>query len=112
MVCLKSFQGLPLDTTLNARAMRAVRHGGFFASSSCSSAVDSLVRFYCFYYYYYLYLFFFFGLQTFERVLAQAAAQSKRRIRLLVSSGAGPDHPLIAGFEKTRYLKFVLCKMD
>lgn len=86
--------------------MQAVSRGGWFASSSCSSALDQTVSdFLC--------------VpncpqieeQMFERVLAQAASQNGRDLQIVQMCGAGPDHPVVPGFEKTKYLKFALCRL-
>lgn len=49
--------------------------------------------------------------QMFERVLAQAASQNGRDLQIVQMCGAGPDHPVVPGFEKTKYLKFALCRL-
>jgi 23S rRNA (cytosine1962-C5)-methyltransferase len=95
------------DTTLNMRAMRSLRIGGFFASSSCSSAISDLVRKKKKTIFHLLTHFFLF--QAFERILFQASRG--RELQLVSLSGAGPDHPSVPGSEQTRYLKFALCRV-
>jgi 23S rRNA (cytosine1962-C5)-methyltransferase len=72
---------------LNALALNAVRRGGLLASCSCSQLVDE---------------------ETFERMLAAAAAHAGRRITVVHRGSQGPDHPVPPAFPEGRYLKFVV----
>ncbi len=44
--------------------------------------------------------------ETFEEVVASAAARSGRTLQLLHRAGASPDHPVLPGMPETEYLKF------
>lgn len=76
---------------LNALAMRAAADGALLVTASCSQAVD---------------------LETFERTLASAAEDAKRRLTLLEVWFQGADHPLPLAFREGRYLKVVLCRVE
>jgi 23S rRNA (cytosine1962-C5)-methyltransferase len=73
---------------LNLRAMQLRRPGGFLITASCTYHVDE---------------------QTFEDMLASAAADARRRVQIVERRGAGKDHPVLLSLRETRYLKcFVL----
>ena len=69
---------------LNALALGALAPGGFLVTCSCSQNVD---------------------LVEFERIVASGAKQAGREVRIIETRGAGPDHPLPAGFSEGQYLK-------
>lgn len=69
---------------LNALALGALAPGGFLVTCSCSQNVD---------------------LVEFERIVAAGAKQAGREVRIIETRGAGPDHPLPAGFSEGQYLK-------
>lgn len=71
---------------LNALALTACAPGAVLVSCSCSQNV---------------------GLEDFERILAAAARQATREIRILDRLGPGADHPLPPGFTEGQYLKVV-----
>jgi 23S rRNA (cytosine1962-C5)-methyltransferase len=71
---------------INLRAMRLLRPGGLLATSSCSQPVSD---------------------DMFLRMLADAAADARCRMRVVERRGAGPDHPGLLGAEPTLYLKCV-----
>ncbi len=71
---------------INLRAMRLLRPGGLLATSSCSQPVSD---------------------DMFLRMLADAAADARCRMRVIDRRGAGPDHPGLLGAEQTLYLKCV-----
>jgi 23S rRNA (cytosine1962-C5)-methyltransferase len=71
---------------LNALALTACAPGATLVSCSCSQNV---------------------GLEDFERVLAAAARQAAREVRILDRLGPGVDHPLPPGFAEGQYLKVV-----
>lgn len=73
---------------INLRAMQLLRPGGFLISASCTYHVDE---------------------QSFEDMLASAAADARRRVQIVERRGAGKDHPVLLNLRETRYLKcFVL----
>jgi 23S rRNA (cytosine1962-C5)-methyltransferase len=73
---------------INLRAMQLLRPGGYLISASCTYHVDE---------------------QSFEDMLASAAADARRRVQIIERRGAGKDHPVLLNLRETRYLKcFVL----
>ncbi len=76
---------------LNAAVFRLVAPGGFLATASCTAQVEP---------------------EAFRRIVAEAAARSRRRFQLVVESGAGPDHPTLAQHVEGRYLKFLLGRVS
>ncbi len=76
---------------LNLRAMRLLAPGGTLVTCSCSHHVS---------------------LPDFTGILAAAAADAGRRVQLLESRAAAPDHPEILTLPETRYLKCLICRVD
>ena len=83
-----------LDTALrgykemNLRALKMLRPGGVLVTCSCSFHV---------------------GEAEFLRVLASAAADAHRTVKILEKRGAAKDHPAIATIPETSYLKCIIC---
>jgi 23S rRNA (cytosine1962-C5)-methyltransferase len=69
---------------LNALALTACAKGAILVTCSCSQNT---------------------GLVEFERILAAAARQAGREVRVVERQGPGPDHPLPPGFGEGQYLK-------
>jgi 23S rRNA (cytosine1962-C5)-methyltransferase len=69
---------------INLRAIRLVRPGGLFVSCSCSQAVDEII---------------------FKRMIAEAAADAQRRLIQLDFRFQAQDHPVLAGYDESLYLK-------
>jgi 23S rRNA (cytosine1962-C5)-methyltransferase len=69
---------------LNLRALKMLRPGGVLVTCSCSFHVEQ---------------------PAFSAMLAGAAADSGRRLRILEQRGAATDHPVLAGVPETSYLK-------
>jgi 23S rRNA (cytosine1962-C5)-methyltransferase len=76
---------------LNLRAMRLLAPGGTLITCSCSHHVS---------------------LPDFTDVLAAAAADAGRRVQLLETRAAAPDHPEVLTLPETRYLKCLICRVD
>jgi 23S rRNA (cytosine1962-C5)-methyltransferase len=76
---------------LNLRAMKMLRPGGTLITCSCSHHVP---------------------LEEFTAVVAAAASDAGRRVQLLETRGAAPDHPAILTLPETSYLKCLICRMD
>jgi 23S rRNA (cytosine1962-C5)-methyltransferase len=76
---------------LNRRALTLVEQEGVLVSASCSQHVTQ---------------------GTFLDVLAQAARDVGRPLRLLEVRGAAPDHPVPAGLPESRYLTCVIAQLD
>ena len=73
---------------INLRAMRLLNEGGILVTCSCSHFFDS---------------------NTFYDMIVHAAMDSHKRVQILEKRGAGPDHPVLAGYPKSEYLKCAIC---
>ena len=73
---------------INLRAMRLLNEGGILVTCSCSHFFDS---------------------NTFYDMIVHAAMDSHKKVQILEKRGAGPDHPLLAGYPKSEYLKCAIC---
>lgn len=76
---------------LNLRAMKMVRAGGTLVTCSCSFHVSEA---------------------EFLEMLASAATDSKRRVRILEKRNAAKDHPILLGVPETNYLKCVIARVE
>ena len=76
---------------LNLRALRLLAPGGTLITCSCSHHVS---------------------LADFTAIIAAAAADAGRRVQLLETRAAAPDHPEILTHPETRYLKCLMCRVD
>jgi len=76
---------------LNLRALKMLRPGGLLVTCSCSHHVTGA---------------------DLENVVASAAADASRRVRLLERRGAAPDHPVILNLPETEYLKCLILQVD
>jgi 23S rRNA (cytosine1962-C5)-methyltransferase len=76
---------------LNLRALRMLRPGGVLVTCSCSHHISAA---------------------DFTAIVAAAAADAGRRVRLLERRGAAPDHPVIVTIPETEYLKCLICRVD
>lgn len=76
---------------LNLRALKMLRPGGLLVTCSCSHHVS---------------------LADLECVVASAAADAHRRVRLLERRGAAPDHPVILTIPETEYLKCLVLEVE
>jgi len=76
---------------LNLRAMRMLNAGGTLVTNSCSHHVS---------------------LQDFTEIVASAAVDAGRRVQLLETRAAAPDHPEVLTLAETRYLKCLICRVD
>ncbi len=76
---------------LNLRAIRLLTPGGTLITNSCSHHVS---------------------LTDFTAIVASAAADAGRRVQLLETHAAAPDHPEILTLPETRYLKCLICRID
>jgi 23S rRNA (cytosine1962-C5)-methyltransferase len=74
--------------TINRRAMELIRPGGYLISCSCSYHM---------------------GRERFHEILASAARQARKEMRLVEVRSQAPDHPILLSMPETEYLKcFVL----
>jgi 23S rRNA (cytosine1962-C5)-methyltransferase len=76
---------------LNLRALRMLKPGGVLVTCSCSHHVH---------------------LEDFVATVAAASADAKRRVRLLETRAAAPDHPEVLTLPETRYLKCLITRVD
>ena len=76
---------------LNLRAIRLLAPGGTLITHSCSHHVS---------------------LQEFTEIIASAASDAHRRVQLLETHAAAPDHPEVLTLPETRYLKSFICRVD
>jgi len=70
--------------TVNRRALELLAPGGVLITCSCSYHM---------------------GREAFRDVLAQAARQAKRDVRLVSTCSQAPDHPVLLAFPESEYLK-------
>lgn len=70
--------------TVNRRALEMVAAGGFLVTCSCSHHLDR---------------------GSFVALIAQAAQQARRRVRLVEMRGQAADHPVLPACPETDYLK-------
>jgi 23S rRNA (cytosine1962-C5)-methyltransferase len=76
---------------LTMLALRVLRPGGILVSCSCSGLVSR---------------------SEFQDMLAEAARQSGREIRILESRGQPADHPVSLTCPEAEYLKVFICRVD
>jgi 23S rRNA (cytosine1962-C5)-methyltransferase len=75
---------------LNLRAMKMLRPRGTLVTCSCSHHIP---------------------LQEFTEVVASAASDAGRRVQVLETRGAAPDHPAVLTLPETSYLKCLICRV-
>ncbi len=76
---------------LNLRAIKMLRPGGVLVTCSCSHHVSGA---------------------DFQAVVAAAAGDAGRRVRLLERRGAAADHPVVLTIPETEYLKCLICRVE
>lgn len=76
---------------LNLRALKMLRPGGILVTCSCSYHVSE---------------------QSFLEMLADAASDARRTVRLLEVRGQAKDHPILLNIPETAYLKCVLAHVS
>ncbi|HUS16314.1 MAG TPA: class I SAM-dependent methyltransferase, partial [Chloroflexia bacterium] len=72
---------------INLRALRMVPDGGFLVTCSCSFHVTP---------------------DLFRNVVASAALDAGRRLRLIEERAQNVDHPILVGYEESHYLKCLI----
>jgi len=75
---------------INLRAMKILEKGGILITCSCSH---------------------FFDYNTFYSMIQNAANDAHRTVQILEKRGAGPDHPVLAGYPKSEYLKCAVLRV-
>jgi 23S rRNA (cytosine1962-C5)-methyltransferase len=76
---------------LNLRALKMLNPGGLLVTCSCSHHV---------------------GWAELEASVASAAADARRRVRLLERRGAALDHPVVLNLPETEYLKCLVLEVE
>ena len=76
---------------INLKALRLLKPGGIFVTCSCSQALDEF---------------------RFREIIASAAADSGRRLRLLDFRYQAQDHPILLGYGESLYLKCGIFRAD
>ncbi len=76
---------------INLRALKMLRPGGILVTNSCSHHVSPA---------------------DFVAMLAEAAADARRKVRILENRGQSQDHPIVLGIPETHYLKCLICWVD
>jgi 23S rRNA (cytosine1962-C5)-methyltransferase len=76
---------------LNCGAIKLLHEGGTLVTASCSHHISE---------------------ETFLNILNDSAVKTGRKARLLLLSGAAPDHPTLPAMPETRYLKFALLSVE
>lgn len=76
---------------LNLRALKMLRPGGVLVTCSCSHHVS---------------------MAEFTAVVAAAAGDAGKRLRLIERRGAAADHPVILTIPETEYLKCLICEVE
>lgn len=75
---------------INLRAMKLLPSGGILATASCSHHL---------------------GEPLFYQMLAEAAADAQRTVRVVEKRGQGWDHPVLLNVPETQYLKFAILEI-
>ncbi|MEO6981480.1 MAG: class I SAM-dependent rRNA methyltransferase [Edaphobacter sp.] len=75
---------------LNLRAISMLQSGGTLVTCSCSHHVP---------------------LAEFTEVVAAAASDAGRKVQVIETKGASPDHPAILTLPETSYLKCLICRV-
>ncbi len=76
--------------TVNRRALELLEPGGYLITCSCSHHM---------------------GREPFREMLAQAARQAKREVRLTATCSQSPDHPVLLSFPESEYLKCLVLQV-
>ena len=75
---------------INLKAMKILRNEGILVTCSCS---------------HYLYE------PEFDKLLNEAAKDARVSLQILESRGASKDHPVLSGYDESRYLKCRICRI-
>jgi 23S rRNA (cytosine1962-C5)-methyltransferase len=75
---------------INLRALRLLNPGGLLVSSSCSHHISPAM---------------------FLEIIANASADTRRRLRMIEMRGPSPDHPVLPAAPETDYLKCVMAEV-
>jgi 23S rRNA (cytosine1962-C5)-methyltransferase len=84
-------KGMRAYKDINLLAMKLLTPGGILASFSCSGLVRP---------------------EDFRTVIRWASVDAGRAVRILETLGQGFDHPVLATFPESEYLKGVICRVE
>ncbi|MBP7275403.1 MAG: class I SAM-dependent rRNA methyltransferase [Kiritimatiellae bacterium] len=84
-------KGLRAYKDINLLALKLLAPGGWLATYSCSGLVSP---------------------EDFRQMLRWAAVDAGRPVRIIESSGQPFDHPVLATFPESEYLKGLLCRVE
>lgn len=76
---------------LNLRALKILEAGGILVTCSCS---------------------YWFGRERFSSMLSEAAKDSGKRLRVIEERSQDLDHPVVSGYDESRYLKCVIAEVE
>jgi 23S rRNA (cytosine1962-C5)-methyltransferase len=76
---------------LNLRALKLLETGGILVTCSCS---------------------FWSGRERFGSMLSEAAKDAGRRLRIIEERSQDLDHPIVSGYDESRYLKCVIAEVE
>lgn len=76
---------------INLRALKILRPGGILVTASCSYHLSEV---------------------EFIGVVAEAARDVRRFVRIMEIRGQGPDHPMLPGSPESRYLKCLILEVE
>lgn len=83
-------EGLKGYLTVNRRGIELLREGGYLVTCTCSHHVDAV---------------------TFRSIVATAARQAGREMRIAAVGMQSPDHPVLLGIPETEYLKCLVAQV-
>jgi 23S rRNA (cytosine1962-C5)-methyltransferase len=75
---------------INLRGMKLLKKGGFLVTSSCTNLVQP---------------------ELFLETISLAAKDAHRKLRQVTFRAQASDHPIVAGWENTNYLKFLIVQV-
>ena len=84
------FAGYKHYAKLNEQAIRLLKNGGIFATSSCSHHLS---------------------MNDFKKMLQEAVAKANKKAIYLELSTQSKDHPILVSMPETQYLKFAVLKI-
>jgi 23S rRNA (cytosine1962-C5)-methyltransferase len=84
-------KGLRAYKDINRLAMELLEPGGILATFSCSGLVSAA---------------------DFKMMVGWSSVDAKRRVRILETLGQPPDHPILAVFSESDYLKGVIAEVE
>jgi 23S rRNA (cytosine1962-C5)-methyltransferase len=84
------FPGYKHYVKINEQALRLIKSGGIFATSSCSHHLS---------------------FSDFKEMIQEACARAKKKAIFLEFGSQAKDHPILLSMPETEYLKFAILKI-